>query len=395
MAIGAPRNDGANGADSGHVRVYAYDSAADAWSQRGEDIDGEASGDDFGFFVSLSLDGKRLAVGAPFNEGADSATSLSGHVRVFEYMSETSSWLQLGADIFGDNVAELFFGLSAALSGDGTRVVVGSRSAAWAAPGKVRVYEYSESTSAWAQLGGDIDGQHDSDRFGFDYDGGRSVSIDADGSHIAIGASFHEDTSESYIHAGQVRVYKFHVGNSEWEQLGNSITGQGENYFLGKDVSLSADGMRLAVGVYGYDGGSNPADSDYDIGGQVMVLEYSSLDSSWVLLGSVINGVPDLMGDKTGHSVALSSDGTVVAIGAPARHAYGEGALRIYEYSGSSWTQVGLEIDGENTDYFGEWLGSAIALARDGETVVSSVRIDDQGSDAVRAYKRDASSPSP
>ena len=83
------------------------------------------------------------------------------------------------------------------------------------------------------------------------------------------------------------------------------------------------------------------------------------------------------------------------AIGAPAAHPYGEGALRIYEYSGSSWTQVGLDIDGENTDYFGEWLGSAIALARDGETVVSSVRIDDQGSDAVRAYKRDASSPSP
>ena len=43
----------------------------------GLDLHGQAAGDEFGFSVSLSSDGKRVAVGAPENDGR-------GHVRVYE-----------------------------------------------------------------------------------------------------------------------------------------------------------------------------------------------------------------------------------------------------------------------------------------------------------------------
>jgi hypothetical protein len=43
LAIGAPGNSGANGINSGHVRVYRF-SGVD-WLQLGDDIDGEAAGD--------------------------------------------------------------------------------------------------------------------------------------------------------------------------------------------------------------------------------------------------------------------------------------------------------------------------------------------------------------
>ena len=51
LAIGATDNDG-NGNSSGHVRIYNYNGTA--WSQLGSDIDGEAANDQSGlvcFFI--------------------------------------------------------------------------------------------------------------------------------------------------------------------------------------------------------------------------------------------------------------------------------------------------------------------------------------------------------
>jgi hypothetical protein len=56
LAIGAYNNAG-NGANSGHVRVYAWDTTSAKYIQRGDDINGEAAGDQSGFSVSLSDDG--------------------------------------------------------------------------------------------------------------------------------------------------------------------------------------------------------------------------------------------------------------------------------------------------------------------------------------------------
>ena len=79
LAVGADTNDG-NGANSGHVRVYRMDDSSTSWTKIGEDIDGEASYDNSGYYVSLSADGTTVAIGAPFNDdnGVD-----SGHVRIF------------------------------------------------------------------------------------------------------------------------------------------------------------------------------------------------------------------------------------------------------------------------------------------------------------------------
>jgi hypothetical protein len=60
-------------------------------------MDGEAAGDESGWAVSLSADGTRVAIGARFNDGTGPN---AGHVRVFVYNS--SSWVQLGADIDGE-----------------------------------------------------------------------------------------------------------------------------------------------------------------------------------------------------------------------------------------------------------------------------------------------------
>ena len=78
-------NDG-NGSDSGHVRIYDFNGSA--WVQVGVDIDGEAAGDNSGYSVSLSSDGSIVAIGARDNDGANGADS--GHVRIYSISSGES-----------------------------------------------------------------------------------------------------------------------------------------------------------------------------------------------------------------------------------------------------------------------------------------------------------------
>ena len=82
----------------------------------------------------------------------------------------------------------------------------------------------------------------------------------------------------------------------------------------------------------------------------------------WTQLGSDIDG--EAAGDLSGYSVSLDSDGDRVAIGAPENDGNGTSAghVRIYEYSGGSWSQLGSDIDGEAADDQSGW--SVILMAR-------------------------------
>ena len=119
VAVGAPSNDGA-GSDSGHVRVFAF--VLGDWVQIGADIDGEGSGDQFGYSVSLSDDGTYLAVGEVGYDDVISGASNVGRVRVFQ--REDDSWNQFGTDIIRAS-AGAQVGYSVALSGNGEWVAVG------------------------------------------------------------------------------------------------------------------------------------------------------------------------------------------------------------------------------------------------------------------------------
>ena len=83
------------------VLVYPRElqAVAQPWIQLGGDIDGEATGDYSSTSVSLSGDGTVLAVGANGNDGNGSN---SGHVRVYKYLND--AWTQLGNDIDGEAV---------------------------------------------------------------------------------------------------------------------------------------------------------------------------------------------------------------------------------------------------------------------------------------------------
>ena len=281
--------------------MYEYSSGS--WTQKGSDIDGEATNDAFGSSVSLSADGSIVAIGAEENDGNGSN---SGHVRVYEYSS--GSWTQKGSDI--DGVANDQSGRSVSLSNDGSIVAIGAtQNFVDDDSGVVRVYEYS--SGSWTQKGSDIYGEAGGDNSGI------SVSLSSDGSIVAIGAFYNAGNGSN---SGHVRVYQF--SNNSWTQLGSDIDGAAANDRSGSDVYLSADGSIVAIGATGNDGnGSNS--------GHVRV--YKNINGTWTQLGSDIYG--EAGGDAFGSSVSLSSNGSIVAIGATGNDGNGGGSghVRVYK----------------------------------------------------------------
>lgn len=123
--------------------------SAQRWTQVGSDINGEAAYDQSGSAISLSDDGKRVAIGAPNNDNGGHVGLDDGHVRVYE--ESGSGWIQVGSDINGDP-AKGFFGSSVSLSANGKRLAIGSGSTRT----PVRVYE--EIGGTWTQLGATLMG---------------------------------------------------------------------------------------------------------------------------------------------------------------------------------------------------------------------------------------------
>ena len=374
VAIGAYQHDG-NGSNSGHVRVYEY--SGGSWSQLGQDIYGSGTNAFSGHSVSLSSNGTILAVGEPFYN------SNKGLVKIYEYSG--NSWSQKGGTINGEYASD-FFGKSVSLNSNGTFVAIGAE---WnngtngTNSGHVRVYEYSGSS--WSQLGQDIDGEGAQDL------SGHSVSLSSNGTIVAIGAFKNDGNGDD---SGHVRVYEY--SGSSWSQKGSDIDGEAGSDQSGDSVSLSSDGTIVAIGAILNDGtnGTNSGhvrvyewrqytDSDSGVydhttftqdNSQTKPLIITETTSTapivgnyyWTQLGSDIDGEAD--SDQSGYSVSLSSDGTIVAIGALKNNDNGtdSGHVRVYEYIGSSWSQLGQDIDGKAVSDFS---GNSVSLSSDGTII--------------------------
>jgi hypothetical protein len=122
IAIGAPNNDG-NGTNTGHVRVYKYDTIDLLWKLLGQDIDGLASQLGFGYSVSLNSIGDVVAIGA--------SVKPPGYTKVYYY--NNLSWVSIGQTISGEVTGdtenlgtENYSGHSVSLNSTGNILAIGA-----------------------------------------------------------------------------------------------------------------------------------------------------------------------------------------------------------------------------------------------------------------------------
>jgi len=298
ILLGSPGDSG-NNDRPGYVQVFSLDSddetagTTGTWKKVGQDIAGEAIGDGCGWSVSISDDGKTIAVGARYNDGKNGVDS--GHVRIYRLADDGASWEQIGEDIDGD-AAYGWSGSSVSLSANGTIVAIGAlftRIDGELYTGQVKVYRIDSGGSSWEQLGESIYGDNEHDWFGW------SVDISPDGNSLAVG---------TYVSGGPgyVKVFSLDddLGAISWKQVGLTITGEANGDLFGYSVSLSDDAKTLAVGA--------PYANDFD-SGHVRVYRRDDSESGWTQISKDIDG--EAAADYSGWSVSLSGDGKTVAIG--------------------------------------------------------------------------------
>ena len=306
--VGAAGNN-----SSGYVRVYSLKN--NTWVQKGLDIIGEDFDDDSGYSVSIP-DANTVAIGAISNDGNGSD---AGHVRVYTW--DSGAWIQKGLDIDGEMAGDAF-GWSVSMP-DANIVAIGSKynDGNGKDSGHVRVYTWDGN--AWTQKGLDIDGE------AANRHSGHSVSM-PDANTVAIGAYLNAGNG-----AGHVRVFSWD-GNA-WAQKGSDINGKTNGEYSGWSVSMP-DTYTVAIGA-------NRSDVNGSNAGLARVYNWDG--SSWTQKGLDIYG--EATGDWSGYSVSMP-DANTVGIGAMGNAAKGPqtGHVRVYMWNGFGWTQKGLDIDGES-----------------------------------------------
>jgi hypothetical protein len=237
--------------------------------------------------------------------------------------------------------------LRTSLSGDGSTLVVGANQIyrSPSQPGYARVYTISGSTVT--QKGADI---VEANAISF----GTATAISRDGSRVAVGAP-----GNGSPQTGQVMVYDWNAGTSQWTQVGSTIAGDAGD-FSGSDIAMSDDGSTIIVGARYNDDVATDA-------GTARV--YDLIANSWTQRGADIDGVT--AGELAGDDVAISGDGLRVAISATS---VGNGKVRVFDWNGSAWIQQGADIDGEAAS---DQFGAAIALSRDGTRLIASAYLND------------------
>lgn len=296
----------------------------------------------------------------------------------FTFLRIHAQWSQVWNDIDGINGQDNT-GYSVSLSGDGLKVAIGEIGASGNGHnncGRVRVFLNNSSTSSWNQQGQDIFGTANYDN------SGKSVSLSADGTTLAIASS---DNAGGGFFRGQVRVFQWNAGSNLWIQKGPEINGTVNAIQFGYSVSLSANGLILAVGAPSHPGGGLTR-------GEVKVYQWNG--SSWAQLGNNMDGEADL--DFSGWSVSLSADGLTVAIGAPQNDAGSSlstnpGHVRVYHFNGLIWLQSGDDIDGQTVGYNGDFSGNSVSLSGDGKTVAIGAIGYQSGRGLVRVYDLNSS----
>jgi hypothetical protein len=275
-------------------------------------------GDHFGWSIALSADASLIAIGAPGESSAatgvdgnqmDNSVASSGAVYIFERTGTT--WTQTAYLKASNTASGAVFGHAVALSASGTTLVVGSPGEASAATG----------------IGGN----------------------QADRSAANAGAA-----------------YVFVRDNQGWHQTAYvkaSNTDAGDSF--GDAVAISAGGNTIAIGAYAEASASASMPGDNSAPQAGAVYEVTRTPTSWQESQYIKSGSPQAMG-WFGISLALSSDGSTLAVGAALETNQGRTEAGAAYAFGGAVAFIYTAPNGDAMDHF----GAAVALDAAGFTLV-------------------------
>lgn len=248
VVVGGANNFRVNGVNrAGRARVFEWDGGTSDWVQRGSGIDGSTMGfsynisDYFGEAASINDAGDIVAVGA---RGRDTlGLTDCGEARVFKW--DGSAWSAHGGVITGIDSYERF-GEAISLSSSGDTLAIGGDLGGGVNQyGVTRVYYYD--TGVWTQVGTDILGTEVGERSSF------TIALSGNGKRVVVGSKIYSPTISGFRISEVGRTKSYEWNGTAWVQYGITIDGANLQDNEGTGVAISYDGEVVASGAYRYD----------------------------------------------------------------------------------------------------------------------------------------------
>lgn len=379
--------------------------------------------DQFGYAVAASGDGTTLAIGAnqedsnstgiDSTQNDDGTADNSGAVYVFARVN--GSWVQQAYIKAPEVDANDRFGENLALSQDGSTLAIGMEredsnttgintvpNDDGTADDSGAVYVYARAAGAWSlEAYIKADNAEAGDRFGAD------VGLSGNGSILVVGANS-EDSATTGVDTvpnddgsadNSGAAYIFSRVGGVWTQasyLKPLNTGANDNF--GYKVSVSDDGNTVAVSAIWEDSnttGINTTPNDDGSANDSGAVYVFTNSGGWAQKAYIKASSVD-SGDYFGASLALSSGGNTLAVGANQEDsnttginttpnddgtADDSGAVYLYVYNGVMWSSEAYlkASNGEAGDQF----GYALALSNDGNRLIVTAWNEDSSSTGI------------
>lgn len=236
------------GSNSTEGAVYAfYRFSSGSWSGDNQITSSNgASGDRFGYSVSLSGDGSFLAVGA---YAYDFSSVNRDRGAVFIFKNNTSSWQEQAKLTKTDGETNVdYLGQSVSMSQDGSIVLVGSPVTNNLGLNTGSGYIYEKPSSGWSTTSNftaKLTSSDGSDSVSF----GTPVCISSDGSTALVAGIFSDGNATS---SGAVYVFK--KSGSTWSNMTQetfkvTASDGASNDQFGYSLSITSDGSEFLVGA--------------------------------------------------------------------------------------------------------------------------------------------------
>ncbi len=337
----------------------------------------------FGMQVALSGDGRTLAVADSwYFGGSEWPWYQSGAVYV--YCRSNGEWKSTtklqppsprGGDIFGSDLS---------LSHDGRTLAVGAQYEGYDAPsqdaGPGSVFVYSKTSKGWSSPA-IVRATNPEDAASF----GRSVELDASGRVLAVGAPYASTTAEGETSAQVGAVYVYRFRDAQWTPEA-SLQAPNPQQFdrFGLGVRLSEDGRTLGIlageqnlETEDFDVGGWPNRNN-------TVYVFGREQGEWNLQAEFEGSATEPMLGGVGYDYEgqvegfdLSADGRTLVIASPYAEASdgGFGLIRFYRRQKGYWSSSEILT---STIADRAYLGTRVTLSADGKTLaVTAGRHDD------------------
>ena len=238
-------------------------------------------------------------------------------------------WNEKQSILFGTASANDYFGGVVAISSDGNYGAAAALGDGGGGTdsGTVTMYKRNTATDQWSQIQTENipSGAASSDRFG------STISLSSDGQALTIGCQLADRGGQTA--AGMVSTWRFNGSTYSYvgeisNPRGNTTNAEWSSSETEKGMYMSGNGLNMIVGTKTYNSSR----------GIVDLYSRSAITNNWTFYGTISPTIHTHATLYFGSSVAMSSDGKVVVVGAylAQNTVYREGAAYVYEYTGSA-----------------------------------------------------------